>query len=305
MSVQPDYAFTPPPVNLTDIARQSGAPADETDHDLHQELATLRAQTECLLQELQLCQQTANEQQRLIENLAEQLRQSQQRIQQLEQIQTLQQRRLQEQEAALTQEQQQRQELEARLYRQQQENLRLRQLLYTYAPNTDWEKQARLYQDPIPPGRRNPNRLNPQRPSPVKRPWLTCRRLRGVNSPASRRPTTGRGTPTATGIPIPISVTGIGQHRDDFDAGALIATELAGFMNFFGACGTAQNRLRCSQGLVPAAGATGIVRKPRFLTHDHDVGTISAFHQHISNRAEFLFPALSTGETVCDGLWAG
>ncbi|MCS7031624.1 MAG: hypothetical protein NZL92_08855 [Gloeomargarita sp. SKYG116] len=151
MSVQPDYAFTPPPVNLTDIAWQSGAAADETDHDLHQELATLRAQTECLLQELQLCQQTANEQQRLIENLAEQLRQSQQQLHQLEQTQAFQQKRLQEQEAALTQEQQQRQELEARLYRQQQENLLLRQLLRTYAQGTDWEKQARLYQEPIPP----------------------------------------------------------------------------------------------------------------------------------------------------------
>ncbi|MEN9249557.1 MAG: hypothetical protein Q6K95_05065 [Gloeomargarita sp. GXS_bins_116] len=166
MAVQPDYAFTPPPVNLTDLNWQGGATGDV--QDLQQELATLRAQTECLLQELQLCQQTANEQQQLIENLAEQLRQSQQRIQQLEQTQAFQQKRLQEQEAALVEEQQQRQELEARLYRQQQENLRLRQLLSTYAPNADWEKQARLYQDPIPPWSSHPKPAEASPDSPAQ-----------------------------------------------------------------------------------------------------------------------------------------
>ncbi len=157
MSVQNEHTFTPTPgFSLTELTLQP-APVSETlgDH-LHQELATLRAQAECLLQELQLCQRTANEQQRLIETLAHQLQQSQQQVQQGEQTQSFQQKRLQEQEAALIWEQQQRQELEARCYRQQQENLQLRQLLHTYAPNTAWEQQARLYQQPIPPWQVSP-----------------------------------------------------------------------------------------------------------------------------------------------------
>ncbi|APB33642.1 hypothetical protein GlitD10_1321 [Gloeomargarita lithophora Alchichica-D10] len=149
MSVQQEHTFTPiPGFNLADITLE---PVPESPSDLHTELATLRAQAECLLQELQMCQHTANEQQRLIETLATQLQQSQQQAHHLEQNQSFQQKRLQEQEAALIQEQQHRQELEGRFYRQQQENLQLRQLLRTHAPNTDWEPQARLYQDPIPP----------------------------------------------------------------------------------------------------------------------------------------------------------
>ncbi|MEN9218577.1 MAG: hypothetical protein Q6J33_06175, partial [Gloeomargarita sp. DG_2_bins_126] len=110
MSVQQEHAFTPlPGFNLADLTLQ---PAPESPADLHTELATLRAQAECLLQELQLCQQTANEQQKLIETLATQLQQSQQQVERLEQQQSFQQKRLQEQEAALIQEQQQRQELE-------------------------------------------------------------------------------------------------------------------------------------------------------------------------------------------------
>ncbi len=157
MSVQQEHTFTPiPGFSLAELTLQP-APVSETlgDH-LHQELATLRTQAECLLQELQLCQHTANEQQRLIETLANQLQQSQQQVQQGEQTQSFQQKRLQEQEAALTLEQQQRQELEARCYRQQQENLQLRQLLHTYAPSADWEQQAQLYQQPIPPWQGTP-----------------------------------------------------------------------------------------------------------------------------------------------------
>ncbi|WP_247217676.1 hypothetical protein [Synechococcus sp. C9] len=149
MSGQQEHTFTPTPgFNPSELTPES---------DLHQELATLRAQAECLLQELQLCQQTANEQQRLIETLAAQLQQSQQQMHQWEQTQSFQQKRLQEQEAALILEQQQRQELEARCYRQQQENLQLRQLLYTYAPGIAWEEQARLYQQPIPPWHVSPS----------------------------------------------------------------------------------------------------------------------------------------------------
>jgi len=152
MSVKQDHAFTPPPdVRRQEMNLSSPPSTAATSEDIQAELATLRAQTECLLQELQLCQRTANEQQRLIETLAAQLQQAQQQVQQLEQHQSWQQKRLQEQEAALLQEQEQRQELEARWYRQQQENLHLRQLLHTYAPGIDWQQQARLYQQPIPP----------------------------------------------------------------------------------------------------------------------------------------------------------
>ena len=165
MSVQQEHTFTPiPGFSLTEPTLQ---PAPPPEGDLHQELATLRAQAECLLQELQLCQQTANEQQRLIETLASQLQQSQQQVHHWEQTQSFQQKRLQEQEAALLLEQQQRQELEARCYRQQQENLQLRQLLYTYAPGIAWEEQARLYQQPIPPWHVSPAPSAEPAPAPT------------------------------------------------------------------------------------------------------------------------------------------
>jgi len=163
MSSQQEHTFTPTPgFHLSELTLP---PAPES--DLHQELATLRAQAECLLQELQLCQQTANEQQRLIETLANQLQQSQQQVHHWEQTQSFQQKRLQEQEAALLLEQQQRQELEARCYRQQQENLQLRQLLYTYAPGIAWEEQARLYQQPIPPWHVSPTPASTGEPEPT------------------------------------------------------------------------------------------------------------------------------------------
>ncbi|MEN9234292.1 MAG: hypothetical protein Q6K81_07060 [Gloeomargarita sp. DG02_5_bins_242] len=195
MPVQQEHAFTPlPGFNLADLTLQ---PAPESPADLHTELATLRAQAECLLQELQLCQQTANEQQKLIETLAAQLQQSQQQVERLEQQQSFQQKRLQEQEAALIQEQQQRQELEARYYRQQQENLQLRQLLHTYAPNTGWEQQARLYQQPIPPWHMPPAGQEAHQPKPNP-PEPTV-----ANTPREATPATQPASKPKTAVHLP------------------------------------------------------------------------------------------------------
>ncbi|MBF2097799.1 MAG: hypothetical protein IGQ88_05405 [Gloeomargaritaceae cyanobacterium C42_A2020_066] len=116
------------------------------------ELALVRQQTQYLVEELQLCQATAEEQQNLIDRLAQELEGARQQVAELERQCTLQQQQCQALETELHHQHTLQGQLESRLYRQQQDNLQLRGLLYRYVPGTELENHPLVSPySPIPP----------------------------------------------------------------------------------------------------------------------------------------------------------